>query len=458
MTRTYDLIVIGAGSGGLVAATSGHRKGLKTALIEKNKIGGECTHFGCVPSKALINAAHAYHNLPSYSNLGIQIEKPEMDFNRIMTKVDEVVQHIYDHERPEVFENMGIDVFVDKSGAKFIDQNTISIGEKTLTSKSFVICSGSSPKLPEIEGINAASILTNENFWELRTLPSKIVFIGGGVISTEIGQALAHLGSKVTIIDQNNQILSRIDSDIVSHLTEQLKRDGIEILTNVKPKRFATSNALTYIDDVQEKEIEADYFFIATGRTPNTKGLALDNAGVTYDKYGISTNEYLQTSNETIYACGDVTTKHKFTHTAAHQANIIVDNIIEPKSRNNDLSLMPWGIFTQPQIGHVGLSEQEAKSQLGDENVKVFMVDASIDRYITDRISGGFLKVIFDNNHKVIGADAIGAYAAEWIQLLTIVIKNKILAKQMAETIFIYPTYSEIVKKAFTRFLRSLNV
>jgi len=184
--ESYDLVVIGAGSGGLVAATTGHRKGLKTALIEKNKIGGECTHYGCVPSKALINAAKAYHSLSQMDELGISIEQPKPDFAKIMEGVDEIVQGIYKHETPDIFQDMGIDVFVDKSGAQFQDAHTISVGEQTIASKHFIICTGSGPKLPDIEGIENVHILHNENFWELRSHPARTVFIGGGVISIEL--------------------------------------------------------------------------------------------------------------------------------------------------------------------------------------------------------------------------------------------------------------------------------
>lgn len=453
----YDLIVIGAGSGGLVAATTAQRKGLKTALIEKNKIGGECTHYGCVPSKALLNAAKSYKSLSKMDALGIAVEQPPVDFKKIMEQVDAIVQGIYAHETPEVFENIGIDVFVDSSGAKFIDQHTISIGTKTLHAKNFVISSGSSPRLPTIEGIENAKILHNENFWELRKLPRKIVFIGGGVISVELGQALAQLGSEVCIMERNNRILKVTDPEVGGYLTNELEKDGVELLLNATVTKFTDKNTLAYTVNGETKTVTADYFFLAAGRIPNVNGLDLENATVEYSSRGIKTNQYLQTSIPHIFACGDVTTRFKFTHTASHQANIVIDNILQPNSKENDLSVLPWAVFTNPQIGHVGLTELEAIDKYGKENIAVFKVDVAIDRFITDRNTGGFLKVLFNSSNEVIGAEAVGAYAGEWIQILTIAIKNKIPAAQMADTIFAYPTYTEIVKKVFTRYLRTLE-
>jgi len=453
--KNYDLIVIGAGSGGLVAATTANRKGLKTALIEKNKIGGECTHYGCVPSKAFINAAKAYHSLQKMSELGIHVDRPKVDFGDIMEKVDDIVQGIYEHETPEVFEKQGIDVYVDSSGAQFQDAHTITIGEEMLHARNYVICTGSAPRRLSIEGINQVKILDNENFWKLRMHPGKVVFIGGGVISVELGQSLVRLGCDVAIIDRNSRILNVTDEEIGLYLSDQIEKEGVELLTNAQPLRFEGDSTLVYEQKGVEKSIEAEYFFLAAGRAPHVGGMQLEKAGIEYSPRGIVTNEYLQTTASHIYACGDVTTRLKFTHTASHQANICIDNIIEGTKRENDLSTFPWAIFTEPQIGHVGLSEIEAKEKFGSDNISVFRVEASIDRFITDRKTGGMLKIIFNDMDLVVGAEGVGAHAGEWIQILTTVIKNKINAITMAETIFAYPTYSEIIKKAFTRYLRS---
>lgn len=460
MEQKYDIIVIGAGSGGLVAATTAKRKGYKVALLEKNKIGGECTHYGCVPSKAFLNSAKMFegtkHLSEKYGIAGITVSGT-LDFGSVMEGVDKIVQKIYSHETPDVFEKLGIDVFVDKSGASFIDSHTLQIGNDILKFDYAIICTGSSPVKLDLPGSSEVNFLHNENFWDIRELPKSIVFIGGGVISAEIGQALTRFGSKVSILDHNNTILKVLDKEVISLIKEILEKEGVSIITNANLKEFKKLNdkeVVYFEQNGKIVELETDKIFVAAGRKPNINGLNLENAGIEYDNKAIHTNLFLQTSAPNIYSCGDVTSPAKFTHTASHQAEIVIKNIIENNVKENDLSILPWAIFTEPEIAHVGLSEKQARDKFGD-SIQIFKVDATIDRYRTDRNEIGFVKVIFDKDNLVIGADAIGANAGEWIQLLTLAIKNKIPAESLADTIFAYPTYSEIVKKVFTRFLRT---
>jgi len=256
-------------------------------------------------------------------------------------------------------------------------------------------------------------------------------------------------------MDRNDRILRVTDEEIGNYLCEQIEKEGVHLITDATPLRFTDKNTMVYSSNGEEKTLTADNFFVAAGRSPNIAGMDLEQAGVIYNERGIETNDYLQTSVPHIYACGDVTTPFKFTHTASHQANICVDNILQKNTKLNDLSVLPWAIFTDPEIGHVGLTETEASQKYGEKNISVFKVDANIDRFITDRKTGGILKVIFNKEDLVVGAEAVGAHAGEWIQLFTIVIKNKIPAAEMADTIFAYPSYSEIVKKAFSRYMRT---
>lgn len=461
MQKHYDVAVIGAGSGGLVAATSAKRAGLSVALLEKNKIGGECLHTGCVPSKTFINSAKVYAAAKKTNAFGLPsfVEKDKFDFSKVMEHVDSVVQHIYKDENPEVFQKIGIDVYVDQSGAKFLNNKEIKIGKEVITAEHTIICTGSSPKRMETIHGTDVEFLDNENFWEIRKQPKNILFVGGGIISAEIGQSLKRFGSKVTIIDHNERILKVVDEDITDLLTKKFIDEGIELITNSEVESFEkkgdTIIAKIRTNDNSIITREFDSVFITAGRVPNTKGMDLENADIQYNSRGIITNEFFQTTAANIYACGDVASKFKFTHAASYQADICLNNILNGNSRKMEENLVPWAIFTDPEIAHTGMSEGEARKLF--PKINVFKVDATIDRFITEGKTEGFLKVIFDNNNNVVGADAVGANAGEWIQIITVAIKNKIPIESIADTIFIYPTFAEIVKKAFTRFQRSLK-
>ncbi len=455
---SFDVIVIGAGSGGLVAALTANRRGLKTAMIEKYKIGGECTHTGCVPSKALIQSAKQWVAAQHLHKFGLHAhDLPKPDFAQLMEHVHTVVEDIYDTERPEIFQKAGIETIVHPSGAKFLDPHTVQVGDHILTAQHFVIATGSSPLLPDVPGRDIHPGLHNENFWDIREQPQRLLFVGGGIISAEIGQSMARLGSQVTVLGRSPRMLKALDDDTAAFITEIFESEGMHIISGsevIRLEKHKDYLKVFYQTGDQEHELEVDEIFWATGRTPNVQGLDLEKAGVAYDEQGIQTNDYLQTTQPHIYACGDVTTPYKFTHTAAYQAEICLDNITLEEKRVNDLEVLPWTIFTGPEIGHVGLSEAAARAKYGD-TLSIFKVHANIDRYRTDVKVGGFLKVMFDKQDKVVGAEAVGEQAGEWIQQITLVMKHDIPVKSLAQTIYAYPTYTEIVKKVFSRYYRT---
>lgn len=458
----YEIIVIGAGSGGLSAALNAHWKGAKVAMLEKDKIGGECTHSGCVPSKAFLHVAHTFHATQNLSSLGLSEVRPVTDFHfgSVMEHVDEIIQSIYEHERPEIFQEMGLDTIVHPSGARFVDQNTVEIGGERLSADHFIISTGSTPRMIDIIGHDPLDYLNNTNFWDLRARPPALVFLGGGVIAAELGQALAHLGCKVTVIDRNPRILKIVDEEVGALAANLFQDEGIKIITDSEItacEQIGPDKIKIYMDQNGRRvELDAGRIFMALGRQPNVSGLRLENAGVEYHPInGIHTNEYLQTTASNIYVCGDVTTKLQFTPVADFQAVICVENILEGNHRVNDLGLVPWSIFVEPEISHVGLGEAQARDQLG-EDIQVSRVDASsVDRFVTSRSTNGFLKIIMDSDDLILGADAIGERSGEWIQLITLAIQNKMRAQDFVHTIFTYPSYAEIVKKALTRYLRS---
>ncbi|MEM6345805.1 MAG: FAD-dependent oxidoreductase [Bacteroidota bacterium] len=458
MNTKYDLIVIGAGSGGLVVATTAKRRGMRVAMLEKHKIGGECTHSGCVPSKALIQSTKQLTALAHTTQYGLPgIPAVQADFALVMEHVDSIVQGIYAHETPDVWEAQGIEVYVHEAGAKFLDANTVSIGPDILEADHFVLCTGSSPREIDLPGSDEVSFLHNENFWDLRTQPKSMLFIGGGVISAELGQSMARLGTQVSIMDRNERMLKVVDDEVAEVIFEEFRSLGIQRIGRAELKGFRQEGeeTVTMIEvDGIAQELRTESVFLAVGRTPNLNGLDLEKAGVAFSERGLKVNEYLQTTAPNIYACGDVATPAKFTHVAAYQAVVCVDNIQKGNHRTNDLSILPWAIFTDPEIAHVGLSEKQAIAQYGEDNIQVFKVNATVDRFITDGKTKGFLKVIFGPNDKVLGADAIGAHAGEWTQMLTLVMKHDLPLDEFVYTIYAYPTYSEIVKKAITRYLR----
>ncbi|MEL6843474.1 MAG: FAD-dependent oxidoreductase, partial [Bacteroidota bacterium] len=283
MNKEYDLIVIGAGSGGLVVATTAKRRGMRVAMLEKHKIGGECTHSGCVPSKALIQSSKQLAALAHTTKYGLpSLPETKADFASVMEHVDQIVQGIYEHETPEVWERQGIDVYVHPSGAQFVDPHTVRIGPDNLKADHFVICTGSSPRQLDLPGSDQVRFLDNENFWSLRQQPDSILFVGGGVISAELGQAMARLGTQVIIMDRNERILKVVDEEVAAVLKEEFRDLGVQTIGHAQLKAFRQEGKETVCEidvDGIAQEVRAEAVFLAVGRTPNVQGMQLENAG-----------------------------------------------------------------------------------------------------------------------------------------------------------------------------------
>ena len=278
------------------------------------------------------------------------------------------------------------------------------------------------------------------------------------MISAELGQCLARFGTKVTIIDRSARILSVVDPEVAQYQIDIFNNMGIEIITEANAQVCSTDKDGKICLDIETKNsqtetLSVEQLFIAIGRVPNLNGLQLENAGIDYTRHGITVDDYLQTSASHIYAVGDVAERAKFSHVANYQSELVVRNLLKGESRRNDLSILPWAIFTDPEIGHVGLTEAQAKES--HRGVQTFKVDAATDRFITDSKTGGFLKVVMDAENKILGATGVGAYAGEWVQFMTLAMKQNLRAEDIADTIFAYPTYAEIIKKSCSRFLRT---
>jgi pyruvate/2-oxoglutarate dehydrogenase complex dihydrolipoamide dehydrogenase (E3) component len=453
--KKYDICVIGAGSAGLVAASAANRAGATTALIERDRIGGECLHSGCIPSKTFLHSANLYYTIKHAGQYGLPAcQAGEPDLGKVMDHVRKVIDAITQYENAEAYQKLGIDVYRGKS--HFISKNILSVNGNELFSKYFIICTGSSALVPPVDGLKDIPYLTNKNFWDQVTLPKRTLILGAGPIGVELGQALQRLGSEVYITMRSGRILQKEDPYIAGEMKKILETDGVKFLDNTTVLGFKKENSriiARYTRNGSEQELAVDAVVVAIGRKPNIEDLNLENAGVAYGKGGIIVDDELLTTADNIYACGDVIGKYLFTQAASYYAGIAVHNIVKSEKKSIADGVMPWVVFTTPELAHVGYTEEEAREKFGD--VQVIHLDTVFGRLRTENSTKVFLKIILTGNDTIVGAHAIGSGSGEYIQNLTMAMQDRIPLKQIAGTIYPYPTFSEIVKKAFARYLRT---
>jgi pyruvate/2-oxoglutarate dehydrogenase complex dihydrolipoamide dehydrogenase (E3) component len=453
--KEYDICVIGAGSAGLVAASAANRSGARTALIETDRFGGECLHSGCIPSKTFLHSANLYNTMKKAGQYGLPVcQAGTPDLGKVMGHVRDVIDSITLYENAEAYQKLGIDVYFGKN--HFVSKNILAVNGNELFSKYFIICTGSSAQVPPVDGLKDIPYLTNKNFWDQTTLPKRVLILGAGPIGIELGQALQRLGSEVWITMRSDRILQKEDPGMAGEMKKILQSDGVQFLDNTTVLGFKKENShiiARYTRNGSEQELVVDVVVVATGRKPNTGELNLENAGVEYGKEGILVNDELKTTADNIYACGDVIGKYLFTQAASFYAGIAVNNIVNSEKKTISDSVMPWVIFTDPELGHVGLTEDEAREKF--EDVHVLHIDTVFGRLRTENSTKVFLKIILTGDDMIVGAHALGSGSGEYIQNLTLAMQDHITVKQIAGTIYPYPTFSEIVKKAFSRYLRT---
>ncbi|MGQ0543263.1 MAG: dihydrolipoyl dehydrogenase family protein [Blastocatellia bacterium] len=463
MTNIYDLIVIGGGSAGLVAAGGSAILGARVALIEKNLLGGDCLYTGCVPSKTLISSAKFAHHARHAGKYGFEtVEQAFINnsFASITGRVQGVIKIIEHHDAPEVFEEMGVEVVF--GTPKFLNANEVEVvlkadGEKRIMrAKRFCISTGSHPFVPELAGLSETGFITNENVFHLTELPKRLIVLGGGAIGVEMGQSFARFGSIVTMVEMGDRILSNEDAEVSELMRTILIKEGVDILTNQKPinvhKRDDGAKILTVEFNGNYKEIEADEIMVSVGRRPNLEGLGLEKAGVESESHRIKTNEYLQTSKTHIYAAGDVTSHFQFTHMADYEAQIVIQNAFVPWpfKKKTDFRVVPWATFTDPEIGRVGITEAEAVKTHGTDNVKVYKVTfEDNDRAQAESSTDGFAKIV---THKkvIIGATLVGSNAGELIHEFVWAMKQRMKIGDLNKIIRVYPTLAKITQAVGT--------
>src|SRR6267143_825280 len=434
--QQYDLVIIGAGAGGLISAGFAVQLGAKVALVEKDRIGGDCTWIGCVPSKALLKVAKIAHHVRTASQYGIISQAPVTDMAKVYEYLDAAIQHIYKPTTPEALRQKGMDVYL--GPARFADRESIIVGDQTIRSKHFLITTGARPYLPPIIGLDSVPYLTYEHIFDTKQLPRSMIAVGGGPIGAEISQAYQRLGCQVTIV--TDRLLPKEDPDVRQLMQEVFEREGVRFVwgraTSARKERE------TIVVSTGVKEARGELLLIASGRRPNVEGLNLEKAGVQSSEEGITIDNRLRTTARNIYAAGDVVGGYQFSHFAGWQAFQAVRNALLPGSTSGLTDLVPRVTFTDPEVAQVGPTEEQARSQFG-QGITVCRWNLSrVDRAVCENDRNGFIKLIAKTNGTILGSTIVAERAGETINEAVVAIKHKLKINDIAGTIHAYPTYS----------------
>jgi pyruvate/2-oxoglutarate dehydrogenase complex dihydrolipoamide dehydrogenase (E3) component len=431
----YQLVVVGAGPAGLVAAAAAAGLGAKVALVERDLMGGDCLTVGCVPSKALLRAARAVAEARRAKEFGIKVAEPEVDFAAVMERVRRVRADLSPADSVERFRRLGADVFLGEG--RFVNEDTVEVAGAKLRFGRCLIATGSRPVVPPDLPDYGGPRFTNESIFTLTELPKRLLVVGGGPIGCELGQAFARLGSRVTLVARDDRLLPREDEDAADFLAGVFRREGVGIVPNPPPAGGGF-----------------DAVLVAAGRVPNVGGLNLEAAGVRYDPArGIAVDSGLRTTNRRVYAAGDVCSLgYKFTHAADAMARVAVRNALTPTRAETNWHLLPWCTYTDPEVGSVGLTERRA----ADPDPRVYRLDLrELDRGATDG-ADGFVKVIAaKGKDRILGATVVGPHAGELVGTLSLAMTHGIGLKKLADTVFPYPTYTEVLRKLGDRYNRT---
>lgn len=441
-THSTDICIIGAGSGGLSLAAGASQMGASVTLIERGKMGGDCLNYGCVPSKALLAAGKTANTFRQSQKFGITSQEPIIDFKAVHDHVHDVMAQIEPNDSQERFEKLGVHVI--REDAQFVDSHTLQAGDTLIKAKYIVIATGSSAFIPPLKGLEDTPYLTNESIFDLTTCPKHLLIIGGGPIGIEMAQAYRRLGAEVTVITSHG-ILPKDDPELVDIVKKHLLQEGIKILENASVEEVAkTPQGVSVI--TQHETLTGSHLLIATGRQANLKGLNLKAAEVAHTPRGINVNSRLQTSQKNIYAIGDCTGGYQFTHVASYHAGILIRNILFKLPAKVNLSAVPWVSYCDPELAHVGLSNEQALAEFPD-TLTLRWPFAENDRALAERASEGLIKISTKKNGEILGASIVGKNAGDLLLPWVLAVKEKKKIADIATLIAPYPTFSEVSKR-----------
>lgn len=447
----YNLVIIGAGTAGLVAAAGAAGLGAKVALIERNLMGGDCLNAGCIPSKGLIRASRAAHDVKVAGEFGISCNgKVTIDFKKTMERMRRIRAGISSHDSFKRFsEELGIDVFL--GNGQFSGTDSIEVEGKRLWFSKAAICTGARAAVPPIPGIESTGCLTNENVFWLTELPKRLLVIGGGPIGCELSQAFVRMGSDVTIIETTGHLLIREDLDAAEIVQQSMLRDGVKLALNakiVKTEKRSFDKSITIEQNGKSVDLSGDEILVGVGRAPNVDGLNLEAAGITYDpRMGVTVNDMLQTSNPRVYAAGDICFPYKFTHTADALARIVIANSLFKARQKTSSLVIPWCTYTDPEVAHVGMYEKDARDK-GIDVLTLTVRLSDVDRALLDGEIEGFARVhLKKGTDEILGATVVARHAGEMINELSLAMTAGIGLSSIGKTIHPYPTQAEAIKR-----------
>ena len=456
--RVYNLVVVGAGPAGLVAARGAAALGAKVALVERGLIGGDCLNVGCVPSKTLIRTSRIYADMRAARSYGAQEPvSVDVNFQMAMERMRSVRARIGKSDSAARLREEGVDVYFGE--ARFTGRTSVVVDGKTLHFKKALIATGARPMIPDVAGLNDVGYLTNETVFDLAELPRRLLVVGGGPLGCELAQAFCRLGSKVIIVQDEPMFLPGEERDAAQLLSDSLARDGIDIRLNTTFESVrieGTTKIATLTSADYKSTVECDEILVGAGRVPNVENLNLESAGVHYDLVrGISVNDFLQTTNKRIYAAGDVCLEHKFTHTADASARIAVQNALFLGRKRLSSLTIPWCTYTDPEIAHVGMYVREAMGKkIAMSTITILMHD--VDRAVTDGEDEGFVKIhLRSGTDHILGATMVARHAGEMINGVTLAIERGIGLRALSKVIHTYPTQAEAFKKAADAYNRT---
>ncbi len=446
----YDIGVIGGGAAGLTVASGASQLGAKTLLVEKeNLLGGDCLHFGCVPSKTLIKTARVYQSMKEAGRYGLPVpDLGPVDFLLVAERIRQVIEHIQQHDSVERFAGLGVQVSF--GSVVFSDEHTISLAGRPVTAAKWLVATGSSPAIPQLEGLSDIPYLTNRDIFSLPTLPESLIILGAGAIAVEMAQAFCRLGAKVTVLQRGEQILSKEDPDMAEIVKKSLEEEGVVFhlgCTLLRVGKSGRDKEVFFTDSHGlDRSVGGGQILVALGRSVNIGGLGLENIGIACSSRGIEVDNCLRTSHKHIYAAGDVIGGYQFTHAAGYEGGVVLTNAILGLPRKVDYTWMPWCTYTSPELASIGLNEKRARAAGIDYRVWIEQF-AGNDRAKAEAETTGFVKLILDRKSRPLGVQILGPHAGDLLAEWVAVLNGGVKLSTLAGAIHPYPTLAEINKR-----------